>query len=376
MEATDSDGAAHWPPHPSMNTSTSRDRLWRKRLNELNAVWPDFVSGQTGGLHKTRVASRRIREALPIVAASASPAKVKKLNKKMRALTRSLGPIRELDVELDMLEDKSKTDGVPGRAIEMVRREVAARRQALRQELADNAPVTDLKKLLKKLERVATTGKTGKTRKTGRGQRVEKKERQEHRAECESDFETQWRGVLATRLMRRAKSLGSALEEAGPLYVPERLHAVRIATKKLRYALEIARDAGVTAATPLVKLLKRHQERLGHLHDLQILLKHVRETEASPTVGSRVNDLTAYADALDRECRKLHADFVEHRAEASSVVKGVRHQIVPALTTPPRRQAHVAGAARAFRPSAPRKINADAAGRAVFDSPRCGGRAW
>ena len=143
--------------------------------------------------------------------------------------------------------------------------------------------------------------------------------------------------------MRRAKALGVAIEDAGPVYAPERLHEVRISTKKLRYALEIARDAGVTAATPLVKLLKRHQERLGHLHDLQMLLKHVRETEASPTVGSRVNDLTAYADALDRECRKLHADFVEHRAEMSSVVKGVRHQIVPALTTPPRRQAHVAG---------------------------------
>ena len=142
MGATDSDGAAHSPPHPSMNTSTSRDRLWRKRLSELSAVWPDFVSGRTAGLHKTRVASRRIREALPIVGATAPPAKVKKLSKKMRALTRSLGPIRELDVELGILEDKSKTEGVPGRAIEMVRREVASRRQALREELADNAPVS------------------------------------------------------------------------------------------------------------------------------------------------------------------------------------------------------------------------------------------
>ena len=118
-----------------MNTSTSRDRLWRKRLNELSAVWPDFVSGRVNGLHKTRVASRRIREALPIVGATASPAKVKKLNKKMRALTRSLGPIRELDVELTILDDKSRAEGVPGRAIEMVRREVASRRQALRNEL-------------------------------------------------------------------------------------------------------------------------------------------------------------------------------------------------------------------------------------------------
>jgi CHAD domain-containing protein len=90
-----------------MNTSTSRDRLWRKRLNELSAVWPDFVSGRTGGLHKTRVASRRIREALPIVAAAAPADKVKKLNKKIRAITRSLGPIRVRDVELDLLENKS-----------------------------------------------------------------------------------------------------------------------------------------------------------------------------------------------------------------------------------------------------------------------------
>ena len=320
-----------------MNTSTSRDRLWRKRLNELSAVWPDFVSGRTGGLHKTRVASRRIREALPIVGADAAPAKVKKLSKKMRALTRCLGPIRELEVELDILDNKSKTDGVPGRAIEMVRREIASRRQALRDELAEHAPVGDVKKLLKKLERVADKGAKGK------GQRAKGK-----RANAEGTIDAQWRGVLATRVMRRAKALAIALEEAGPVYVPERLHAVRIATKKLRYALEIARDAGVAAATPIVRVLKRHQERLGKLHDLQMLLKHVRETDG---VGARVNDLAAYADSLDRDCRRLHADFVEHRAELASVAKDVRHHVVPALATPPRRQAHVAAAKRpAVRP--------------------------
>ena len=254
----------------------------------------------------------------------------------MRALTRSLGPIRELDVELDLLDDKSKADGVSGRAIEMVRREVASRRQVLRDEMADNAPVGDLKKLLKKLERVSTSGKKAEGRgKKGKG------------TKDDGALEAQWRGVLATRLMRRAKDVALALEHAGPVYVPERLHVVRISTKKLRYALEIARDAGVAAATPLVRVLKRHQERLGHLHDLQMLLKHVRETEASPGVGSRVNDLTAYADLLDRKCRQLHADFVEHRAELGAAVKDVRQQVVPALTTAPRRQAHVAATGRA-----------------------------
>ena len=328
-----------------MNISTPRDRLWRKRLDELTAVWPDFVSGRGKALHKTRVASRRIREALPIVGAGASAAKVKKLSRKMRTLTRSLGPIRELDVELHLLENTSGIPGVPDRVIEIVRREVASRRQALRDELTGDGPVTDLKKLLKKLERVAERRPKGQTHKAKRKLKAGQDTRN-----AEVEFGAQWRGVLAARLVRRARSLAGALEDAGALYVPERLHVVRISIKKLRYALEIAGDVGVKSAAALVKVLKRHQERLGHMHDLQVLLKHVRETEASPGVGSRVNDLASYAESLDRQCRRLHAGFVERRAEVASVVKDVRHQVVPSLTTQPRRQAHVSGARASARP--------------------------
>jgi hypothetical protein len=138
--------------------------------------------------------------------------------------------------------------------------------------------------------------------------------------------------------MQRAKRLAIALEDAGPIYAPERLHGVRISTKKMRYSLEIARDAGVRGATPLLKILKRHQERLGQLHDLHVLWKHVRETEAAAGIGPGANDLTAYADSLDGECRRLHAGFVEYRGDLSNVVKLVRQQIVPGLVTTPRRQ--------------------------------------
>jgi len=291
-------------------------------LNELSSVWPDFLNGRATGLHKTRVASRRIREALPVVSVGAPPAKVKKLNKKMRALTRYLGPIRELDVDLDILEDASKTEGVPGRAVEMVRREIAAKRQALRHELTENAPVSDVKKLIRKLERVG--------------------KRDEGKVKKDSEYEAEWRSALAARLMRRAKSLRDALDQAGPFYAPERIHDVRISTKKLRYSLEIAQDTGVAGAGPLVKTLKKQQERLGRLHDLQTLLKHVREADASPNIGSRVNDLKAYADSLERDCRRLHAAFVEHRDGLAECVKEVRQHLVPALTTPARRQARVA----------------------------------
>lgn len=309
-----------------MNGLPPCDRLWRKRLNELSAVWPDLVGGRNTGLHKTRVASRRIREALPVIAVCAPPDRVRKLNKKMRALTRYLGPIRELDVELDLLEKRPPTPNVSGRALELVRRGIAAERQALRHELVENAPVSDVKKLIRKLEQVAK-------HQNGTPKRARR-------------YEAQWRGALAARLLRRAKALRAAIEESGPLYAPERLHAVRIATKKLRYALEIAQDAGIPRAGVLIRMLKRHQDRLGHLHDLQALLKHVREAQASPG-GSRVSDLTTYADELERDCRRLHAAFVDRRHELEACVKEIQSQLIPLLTTAPRRQASVAAPARA-----------------------------
>ena len=272
MEGTRTARCTHPPSHPSMNTSTPCDRLWRKRLSELNAVWPDFVSGRTTGLHKTRVATRRIREALPIVSGSAPASKVKKLNRKLRAFTRYLGPIRELDVELGLLEKGQHAEVVPERAIELLRREIVSKRQALRGKLAAKSPVGDLKKLIRKLERVSQCAQD------------------EDKEGKKGDTNGAWRGVLAARLLRRAKVLRAALDDAGHLYAPDRIHAVRISTKKLRYVLEIARDASIPGAAALVRTLKRHQERLGHLHDLQMLLKRVREAEGLPTVGARVND--------------------------------------------------------------------------------------
>ena len=45
-----------------MNVRHAYDGLWRKRLDALDKVWPQFVAGDTEALHKVRVASRRIRE--------------------------------------------------------------------------------------------------------------------------------------------------------------------------------------------------------------------------------------------------------------------------------------------------------------------------
>ena len=59
-----------------------------------------------------------------------------------------------------------------------------------------------------------------------------------------------------------------ALDAAGTLYAPERLHAVRIAAKKLRYGLELRATPRGLPVGSFAAALKRVQDVLGRLHDL------------------------------------------------------------------------------------------------------------
>ena len=70
---------------------------------------------------------------------------------------------------------------------------------------------------------------------------------------------------------------------AGHMYSPEQLHQVRIAAKKLRYAMELAFDGGVKSAAAPVRAVKRAQDTLGRLHDLQVLQSHVAAVQAEPS---------------------------------------------------------------------------------------------
>jgi CHAD domain-containing protein len=146
-----------------------------------------------------------------------------------------------------------------------------------------------------------------------------------------------WRKLLGSRVLKRAKSLAAAIREAGQMYSPERLHAVRIATKKLRYALEIASESGIRPATPLVRLLKRAQDTLGRLHDLQVLQAHVAAVQAAPPSRTLpAGGLETIARALEDECRHLHGRYVVMIRALSESTEAARRVVVPQLVRPSR----------------------------------------
>jgi CHAD domain-containing protein len=138
-----------------------------------------------------------------------------------------------------------------------------------------------------------------------------------------------WRWAVDARVARRASPLRAAIDEAGGVYLPERLHTVRVAVKKLRYALELATE--LSAARPAaasgrgasdLRTLRRMQDVLGRMHHVQALIEHVRETQAQvlPPNLTVWREFDMLGRALDDDCRRLHARYMRMRSPVVAIV--------------------------------------------------------
>src|SRR5438132_331674 len=271
-------------------SSTKRYDLLRSRLDRFTRTLHGVESGEIGAVHRVRVASRRLSELLPVL--EIEQAVVRKLGRRLRKLTRRLGDVRDLDV-LTLLVDELRESGrMPDRALRRVGGAVHQARNEARGGLSLTAVAADLKRVGRKLEAIAAE--------------LEPADRERSPA---------WRWAVDARVSRRASTLKAAIEEAGALYLPERLHRVRLALKKLRYGVELAVEtAGIKDSSDLVTL-RRGQEALGRMRDLQVLMERVRGVQASLAPPDPVawRELAALVTALEHSCRRLHARYVRDR---------------------------------------------------------------
>jgi CHAD domain-containing protein len=293
------------------NTRVTSSLLGR-RAAALKRHLPLALEGDIRGVHQARVASRRLREAVPVLTTDLKGSKSKKALSKIRRLTKSLGTVRELDVTLLLLDEMAAGERFPRPALEEVRRRVMAQREKGRAVMLKRVANVRIDKLDRRLAAVS--------------------------AALEASDSLEWKDALASRLMKRAKALSAAMSEAGRMYAPEQLHAARLAAKKLRYALELAADAGAKSAAGPVRVVKRTQETLGRLHDLQVLERQVAGVQAKPDPRSLPNSgLDIIASALEEECRHLHARYVAAIPQLQETVDAVRTAVVPELARRTRR---------------------------------------
>ncbi len=91
-----------------------------------------------------------------------------------------------------------------------------------------------------------------------------------------------------------------------------------------------------TAAAP-VRVLKRVQDTLGRLHDLQVLQTYVAAVQAAAArrgpARQRAGD---HRRALEDQCRHLHGRYVAGLPALMDVVEITRTAIVPQLAHRPR----------------------------------------
>jgi CHAD domain-containing protein len=307
--------------------------LLERRARELKRHLPEAVGGDGIGVHQARVASRRLREAVPVLSEDANTGKARKAERKIRQLTRALGAVRELDVTLTVLDELAARDTLPRLGLEEVRAHVVEEREQRRATMLRRLDKVKIDKLDRRLASVA-----------------------EALQEAETEH---WRETLAARLAKRSKGLASAIAEAGQMYSPERLHQVRIATKKLRYSLEIAGEGGVRAALPVVRQLKKTQDTLGRLHDLQVLEAHVAAVQAQPSERTLPDgSLQEIARALEDELRHLHGRYIASVPALTTAIDATKGVVIAQLIKP---AAGRRGLKMALPPRARRRGAADGA---------------
>jgi CHAD domain-containing protein len=277
-----------------MDRSAPPDLLIRHRLRALEKNLPGAAKGQVDALHQARVATRRLREALPLLSTGS---RRRRLERQMRKITQALGPVRDLDVTLQTLDEVERTGELSRAALSRLRQAVARERHLLRADLKRRLDDCHLEKLRK--------------RALGAGLRAGSVPARDPK-----------RLARATeRTASRAERLRSAIENATGMYLPERLHDVRIAVKKLRYAMELVRELSGSRATARLRTLKSSQDLLGRIRDLEMLIARTRAVQGAPGAPNLKlsSELDRFVRKLENECRVLHGHYMASRETLLSI---------------------------------------------------------
>jgi len=253
------------------------------------------------GVHSMRVASRRLRSAL----SDFQPHLVRRVSRKrLKRIADALGAVRDEDVAIVRLEELTvELDGQIADGIHRLLDERRRKREQARAELQESINEAAVAKLSDKLgasiERAAGRDDSG----AGvTGGSVE--------PPAGLSFRQAGREIIRERF--------TELEELGAsLYRPravKQLHRMRIAAKRLRYAVELFTPCWGGHLEEFSKEVERLQKSLGELHDLDEWIAALG-ARLQACDGSRGDKTSADSSALTQEALVwLLARFAKDRA--------------------------------------------------------------
>jgi len=268
-------------------------------------------------LHDMRVASRRLREALEIFGFCFPQKLFDRYYRRVRRVTRALGEVRNADVAMIFFQKLSaSTDDILVQvALEDLLRRLARSRRSARGRLLTGLHEARLAHLPAELANVFT--------------RTENMPVRYQRGPKRSV-------VLARRqLLQRVRAFFSARMAVTAEDDEANLHKVRIAVKKLRYAVEVFDYAVGEDVVSHLGELKRLQDTLGELHDHDVFAGMVRKRlaklQTQPQATLLCNGLHAVLHMILERRREYYYEY--QKLSAGCKLQDWRRRFVPPANT-------------------------------------------
>lgn len=273
--------------------------LFRERVRRVFREFPGALAGEEEPVHQVRVAGRRLRVALPLLARKAKGRRLKRARRILNELTRAAGTGRDLDVMVGLFETRLGDLETPSAEQRQILRRMRAARSRSRARLADGILDLDIDRLRRDLRRI--------------------------RARGTADTDTILRRTRAVR-ERQGATLLRRLASIGDRYDPEALHALRRRVRLLRYAADVD-DIVRGAESGTSDTWKALQDAIGALHDAHVLAGWL-ERQARRAAGRGERNMTAAAGAerarFETEARRLHRKLLAARpAEMAARALGI-----------------------------------------------------
>jgi CHAD domain-containing protein len=286
-------------------------QLFDGHLRGLVASIPGLRDADSTAIHDARILTRRIRSLVPLIADDVEAAAPIALV--VRDIGRTLGRVREADATLCVIGNlELRTAGAYG-AFALIRQGVSAERDQARRRLVKQLDVADWDDVRQWLARGGAHNDARWFRGAGH----------------------HWHGRLFGRLQELAERAHERLVRASGVYLPNRLHRLRVAAKKLRYTLEVASAVtGAPVARRMVRDVRRVQNILGDIHDVQVLADRAEAADFDREGEAIERQRHAVAAGCRGECAVLHRTYLERRESLDAVCGALMRNARVVMPTP------------------------------------------
>lgn len=227
-------------------------------------------------IHDLRVSSRRIRTCLSIFENTFPAKKIKKWQKDIKEITQSFGQVRDLDVQIDLLdkvmkpvEDRSILSG-----LRRVRLRLKQKRQIRQTDTeAKTHAILDSTTLIE-LHEWAKTALAPESQETTTDQPDQiSQETSTTPPEPSETVILDKKALFQLAYAHLQKRLDEFLFFEVFIYDPERieeLHQMRISAKRLRYSLEVFSNLYEYKSDFALDIARQSQQYLGEIHDADV----------------------------------------------------------------------------------------------------------